>query len=119
MAKKVDTILPLYTNVTITVSTTTSAEVDLSNQILIGIITPSTFDGTAISFTGAPAAGGTHYPLAASNGASTAYAITTTASIFTPIDPTVTRGVRFIKAVCGTSQSTTDTVLIFVTVPRT
>lgn len=103
---------PQEQTVTITVDGTTSAEIDLSNYDLVGLSTPSTFDGTTITFTGSATTGGTFYPVAASNAASTAYTITTTASIFTPINPDVFTGLRFIKVVCGSTQTTTDTDLI-------
>ena len=113
--KKNDIKYPVYTTVSIALSGTTSAEVDIGNRTIVGIITPSTFDGTTMTFTAAPAAGGTHYAIAASNAASTAYTVTTTASIFTPIAEGVTKGARFIKIVCGSSQTTTGTDLILVT----
>lgn len=121
MATKTPNILPQYTNCTIVIatSTTVSAEVDLGGNTLVGIITPSTFDGTALTFQMAPVTGGTFVPVAASNAASTAYTVTTTASIFTPIDPTVFKGARFVKVVTSSAQTTTDTILILVTRPIT
>lgn len=103
---------PSTKTVSIAVSGTTSAEIDLEDNDVVGIITPSTFDGTTITFTGAAVSGGTFYPVAASNAASTAYTVTTTASILTPIPASVFAGVRYIKVVCGSTQTTTDTDLI-------
>ncbi len=105
-------VYPVYSKTaTIAVSTTASPEVDLEDFDLVGIVTPSTFDGTTLTISAATVSGGTFYPVAASNSASTAYTITTTASIWTPIDPTVTRGLRFIKVTAGSSQTTTDTII--------
>ena len=111
--------LPIAQTLTIAASGTTSAEFDLADFDLVGIITPSTCDGTTITFTGAWSSGGTFYAVAASNAASTAYTVTTTASILTPINPTIFAGVRYIKAVCGSSQTTTDTNLTLLLRKRT
>lgn len=118
--KPVYPIYPKVQTVTIANGATTSAEIDLEDQVIVGLYTPSTFDGTTITLTTAPTAGGTHYPVAASNAASTAYTITTTASTYTPVKcDEVTLGLRYIKIVCGTSQSTSATDLLLVTRPRT
>lgn len=110
---------PAAQTVAVAVSGTTSAEYDLSDSDLVGIIAPATFDGTTITFTGATTSGGTFYPVAASNAASTAYTVTTTASIITPIDYKIFAGVRYIKAVCGSSQTTTGTDLVLLLRKRT
>ena len=120
MSKTAPVLYPSYTTATIVIatSTTLSPEVDLGNNDLVGIITPSNFDGTTMTITAATASGGTFFPVAASNAASTAYTITTTASIFTPIPNTITAGLRFIKILCGSAQTTTDTVLTLVLRPK-
>ncbi len=121
MATKTPNILPQYPTATIVIatSTTISPEVDLGGNTLVGIITPSTFDGTALTFQVSDVSGGTFVVPAASNAASTAYTVTTTASIYTPIDPIVTKGWRFIKIVTSSAQTTTDTILKLVTRPIT
>lgn len=101
---------PQYVTATVPVTTKVSNEVDLQYYDLVGIITPATFDGTDITFTGASASGGTYVTVAASNAAATAYTIITTASIFTPINPTIFDGLRFIKVNTTTTQGTTDSV---------
>ncbi len=111
--------LPVPATVAIALSGTTSAEIDLSDFDLVGLITPATFDGTTITFTGATTSGGTFYPVAASNAASTAYTVTTTASVLTPINPDIFAGIRYIKIVCGSSQATTGTDLIILKRKRT
>jgi hypothetical protein len=103
---------PSATTVAIAVSGTTSAEIDLGDNDIVGIITPAEFDGTAITFTGATTSGGTFYPVAASNAAATAYTVTTTASTITPIAASIFAGVRYVKVVCGTTQTTTGTNLV-------
>lgn len=103
---------PQSTTATIVIatSTTVSPEVDLADYDLVGLITPATFDGTAITFTGAIATSGTFVPVAASNAAATAYTITTAASTLTPINPDIFAGIRFIKVVTSSAQTTTDTI---------
>lgn len=108
-------IYPIPVLVTIPVGTSISGEIDVGDFDIVGLITPSTFDGTTVTFTSAPVAGGTYVTVAANNTAATAYTVTTTASIYTPIDPIVSRGLRFIKLNTGSSQSTTDTIITLVT----
>lgn len=111
-------IYPIYTTVTIAVDGTVSSAVDIGNYDIVGLITPSTFEGTTITISGAATLAGTYYPVAAANTASTAYTITTTASIFTPISNLVTAGLRFIKLTCGSTQTTTATDLVLVLRPK-
>lgn len=110
---------PQTTTATVPLAEQTSAEVDLEDYDLVGIITPAEFDGTTITFTGATASGGTFYTVAASNAASTAYTVTTTSNRLTPINPEIFAGVRFVKAVCGSAQATTATDLVFLLRKRT
>lgn len=103
-------------DVTVASGQTTSAEIDLVGTQLVGIYTPSTFDGTTITLTASPTAGGTFVAVQDGNG--NAFTITTTASRFAPVNNlAITAGLRYIKLVCGTSQSTTDTVLTIATRP--
>ncbi len=118
MSTKPSVLLPKYVTVPVATGQTTSAEVDIENYDIVGLITPANFDGTTITIHGAAASGGTFYPLAAAHTASTAYTITTTVSIFTPISQLVTAGLRYIKLVCGTTQTTSDTNLILVLRPK-
>lgn len=111
MSKTVSLVYPFNFDATIATSGTTSAEIDLTDKVLVGLYIPSTFDGTTISFTAAPTAGGTHVAVQADNTASTAYTVTTTASRYVPINPSVFAGLRFIKIVCGSSQTTTPTII--------
>lgn len=106
-----DQYSPIISNVTCTVTSgnTTSGEVDLAGCQLVGIYVPSTFDGTTITLTCAPTAGGTH--VAVQDGYGSAFTLTTAASRYCPIPSlAITAGIEFVKLVCGTSQSTTDTV---------
>lgn len=113
-------IYPVIQTATIVIatSTTISPEVDLSNYHLVGITAPSTMEGTDITFSGATASGGTFMSVAASNAASTAYKIVTAASTYTPVDPTIFRGLRYIKLITATVQTTTDTIFSLHLIPK-
>ena len=103
---------------TVTVGGTTTGAVDLGGTQLVGIFVPSTFDGTTITIQAAPTLGGTYVPVQNGVLSASAYTITTTAGQFVPIDNlAILAGVRFIKLVCGTSQTTTDTVFTLATRP--
>lgn len=96
--------------IVIATSTTVSAAVDLGDYDLVGIETPSTFDGTNITFQGSTD-NSTFVAVAASNAASTAYTVVTTTSTGTPINPQIFAGYRYVKVVCATAQTTTDTII--------
>jgi len=106
-----------FINVTITdaENTTPTNGVDLLGMTLVGIICPSTFDGTTITFTACDTQDGTYLPVYDKTGAQ--YSITTAASRYVILPPADFAGIRFIKPVTGTNQDTTDTVLIFVLAP--
>lgn len=88
---------------------TVSNAIDLSGCDLAAIFVPAEFDGTTITLQAATAIDGTY--VAVQDGAGNAFTITTTASRVAPIsNPNIVTGLRFIKLVCGTSQTTSDTV---------
>lgn len=106
-------VAPVETTVTATVASgqTDSAQVDLAGLSNLGVLVPSTFDGTTISFKVSNAAAGTDYPL---------YDITNTL-----VSMTVTAGRaydlpgelmvwRYVKIVCGSAQATTATDFVLV-----
>ena len=96
---------------------TASEEVDLGGCELLGIFVPSTFDGTQITLTAAPARGGTHLTVQDGDGSSSAFTVTTAAGRYVPLDnPAIAAGLRFVKLVCATSQ-TGDTVFTLATRP--
>lgn len=112
--------LPVTDTITVVIATsvTTSAAYDLADFDLVGLITPSTFDGTDITFL-VSADNVTFVPLAASNGAATAYTIVTTTSTATPINPTIFAGFRYVKIKTTTNQGTTDTIFTILKRKRT
>lgn len=106
---------------TIATGQTTSGEVDLGGTMLVGVFLPATFDGTTLKISAATASGGTFVTV--ENGAGTPADVTLTASAhskFVPLaaaDRDIVRGLRFIKLVAGSSQTTTDTVITLATIP--
>ncbi len=87
---------------------TTSEAIDLSGTDLAGIFIPAEFDGTTLGFSASTAIDGTYVTV--QDGEGSTLSITCTASRFVPIkNLALIAGLRFIKLVCGTSQ-TGDTV---------
>lgn len=106
---------------TIASGQTTSGAVDLGGTMLCGVFLPATFDGTTLKLQAAPTIDGTY--VAVENGAGTPAEITLTASghsKYVPVkeaDFPLMRGLRFIKLVAGSSQTSTDTVITLATIP--
>lgn len=100
---------------TVSASGTTTESIDLSGTKLIGIVVPSTFDGTEITLQGS-VDNSSFFDVYDAFG--TEVAITTSASrlvVFTSNDfiglP------QYIKLVCTSTQTTTDTVFTLITIP--
>lgn len=89
-------------------SLTVSEAVDLKDGYLVGVITPADFDGTTITFQQS-ADNLTWYPVHDSAG--NVVTLTTAASRYTAANPDLFLGIRYLKAVAGTNQTTTDTLL--------
>ncbi len=110
-----------YPTATIASGGTTSGEVDLHGCELCGVFLPSTFDGTTLTITASPTSGGTF--VAVENGASSPANVTitgTAAGKYAPLaaaDRDAVRGLRFVKLVAGSTQTTTDTVLTLAVKP--
>lgn len=94
---------------TIAISGTKSNVLSLAGLSLVGMLLPSTFDGTTITFETSDAADGTFVPVIKSDGNPLTY--TCAASKFVAVDPKDFYGVLFLKIVAGTAQSTTSTVI--------
>lgn len=105
--------IPPVTTIAATVlaSATTSNEINLQDQRLLAIDVPDNFDGTTITITAAGQPAGVFRTMQNSHSDSTAYTITTAASQRVPIDNVaLTASLQNFKLVCGTSQSTSNTV---------
>jgi hypothetical protein len=107
--------IPLVQTATVAVNGTTTDEIDLGRgQQLFGIFVPSTFDGTTITLTASPSSGGTF--VAVQDGYGSTFTLTTTASRYVPIsDLRITGGLRYIKLVCGSTQTTSSTEFTLIT----
>jgi hypothetical protein len=110
-----------YPSATIASGASTSAAIDLHGCELCGVFLPATFDGTTLKLQAAPAYDGTYVTV--ENGAASSADVTLTASAhskYVPLaaaDRDAVRGLRFIKFVAGTGQTTTDTILTLAVKP--
>lgn len=105
--------------VVIATSTTISSAVDLLGAQLVGVYVPSTFDGTTFTLTVCDTLAGTYTTLIGSDG--NAVTLTVAASRYlglTDAQQAQLRGAKFIKIVCGSAQTTTDTVFTLATIAR-
>lgn len=96
-------------------STTVSNSIDLENKTLVGIVVPSTFDGTTITFQ--VSHDDVTYQALYDDGG-TAVSVTTAASRSVGMTAAKAEALapwRYIKLVAGTVQTTTDTELLVVT----
>jgi hypothetical protein len=76
---------------------------------LAGVFIPAEFDGTTLTITASTSLTGTYVTV--QDGAGSTLTLTTTASRYMPISNlALVSGLRYIKLVAGTSQTTTDTV---------
>lgn len=94
---------------TIAVGGNRSEAIDLKGMNLAGFLLPSNFDGTTLKLEMSDALDGTYIPVHAS-GVEVSY--TVAASKYIAVDNlAVTAGLRYIKLVTGSNQTTTDTVI--------
>jgi hypothetical protein len=94
--------------ITIAVSTTVSAAVDLLGFTLVGLILPAAFTGTAITFQVSDSLAGTYVPLRDATGA--AVSVTVAQGTAAVLDPTTFAGWRFVKLVSGSAEAADRTV---------
>jgi hypothetical protein len=114
---------PLVTNnltatITIASDDDLSQAVDLCGTQLVGIYTPSNFDGTGIVLWASDAIDGTYVAVQTGITSATQQPITTAASRYIPLTPDITEGLRFIKVGTASAQTTTNTVLTLATKAR-
>lgn len=99
-------------SVTIAAGAATSSAFVVDGFAIGMVHLPSTFDGTAITFTVCATAGGTYVPYEGSDGS--AVSITTSASNAFAL-PEGLFGTRYAKLVSGSNQADTDTVITITT----
>lgn len=94
---------------------TPTAGHNLGAATLLAVRTPSTYDGTAMTFTCSDTLDGTYDTVYNADG--TAYTITLAASRYTVVDSAKFIGCLYIKPVAGTNQATTDTIVTLLVRP--
>lgn len=102
-AEKFNAITCYNKSATIAASGTTSAEVDLEGTTLCGLIMPATFTGTTITFQMSDDSGGTFVLM--HDGAGASYSKTVATSKYIPLNPADFAGMRYIKLVSGSTES--------------
>jgi hypothetical protein len=96
------------TTATVAVDAATSSRVVLDGFAIGMVYLPSTFDGTTVTFTVCDTEDGTYLAYEAADG--TAVTITTNASSAFAL-PEGLFGAAYMKFVCGSTQTTTSTVI--------
>jgi hypothetical protein len=81
----------------------TTAAVDLGNEVLCGITTPASLEGTSLTFLVAPTLAGTYVAMESQDG--TAFTFTVESSKYYKLSPNDFAGVQFLKLVVGTNQT--------------
>lgn len=114
--KKFQSLLCFDLTATIPVDTSTSEAIDLAGTCLVGVILPSTFDGTAFTLTGSDSSAGTYVAIIDKAGNAVG-GTSVAASKYVLLDPKDVVGFRFVKIVSTTTQTTTSTVIKLVTRP--
>jgi hypothetical protein len=100
-----------YPTVTIASGQTVSAAIDLTEYTLVGIIMPSTFTGTTMTFQ-ASADNSTFVAMKDTSGSTISYTVGT--SRYIPLDPSIFAGIRFLKLVSGSSEGQDDIIALAV-----
>lgn len=94
---------------TIANGTTTSAAINLSGFSLIGIQFPTTFTGTAVTFTMSPTLTGTYIPVYNSSGQ---VSYTVAQARYYAINPADLDGCQYLKIVSGSSEGGARTLIV-------
>lgn len=95
--------------VTIASGQTVSNGIDIGDQQIVGVITPATLTGVAITFQGSHD-GITYKAVTKEDG--TNYSITVAASRYVMIPPTALPGVRFVKLVSGAVEGAARDIIV-------
>lgn len=95
---------------TIANGATVSDAMDLGDQTLVGIITPSALTGTAISFQASNDDDGTYVAVKGSDGV--AISIVCAASGYYVIQPAILSGIRFLKLVSNGAEGAARTIRV-------
>ena len=102
-------ILLSYHEVGIAESGTTSDAIDTSEETVVGLEVPASLDSTSISFTCCESSDGTFVPLRDTTNTPLSITCDNTAGQFF-FDPSNFAGVRFLKVVMGTTETSARTL---------
>lgn len=110
MSNSISTTIPSlsFANVVVSSGETVSAAIDLRGTTLCGVLTPASFEGTALTFQ-ASADGTNFFPV--KNGDGTDFSVTVAANTYTKLDPADFAGIQNLKIVSGT-VTTADRTLV-------
>jgi len=93
---------------------TTATELDLGGTMIVGIQLPATFTGTALTFSAATTSGGTSQLV--KDGAGNSISKTVAQGQYIAIDPTLFKGIRFVKIISGSTEAAARTATV-ITIP--
>jgi len=85
-------------------SGTTSAELEVGNATIVGLITPTGLSSTSLTFTASPVSGGTFATLKDRSGSDISVTVTSTGYQYA-LNPSDFAGVNYFKIVCGSSET--------------
>lgn len=97
-------------NVVIAINETKSAVINLAGMCLSGIILPSAFTGTTLTFEASDAEDGTFVPVKKADGNSLSYAVAQATYVI--IDPRDFQGITHLKIVSGSSEAAARTLKV-------
>jgi hypothetical protein len=84
---------------------TTTPEIDLAGNALVGFFFPAAFTGATLTITAASASGGTFLLVQKDEAGGGAYTVTVTAGKYVPVtNLAIVAGLRFIKLVSASSE---------------
>ncbi len=97
--------------VTIAISQTKSAAIDMKGMCLVGIKLPAAFTGTALTFEMCDTVDGT-YVAVKNTTSGTALSYTVAQGTYAAIDPKDFQGIRFLKIVSGSTEAAARTLTV-------
>lgn len=97
-------------SVLIAATTTTSAAITTNGLSLVGILFPTVFTGTTVTFTMCDTLAGIYVPVKTGT-AGTPLSYTVTAAGYNAIDPKDFQGIGFLKIVSGASEAAQRTLI--------
>lgn len=106
-------LITLLGTATIANGATTSSAIETSDCSITGILIPSAFTGTSITFTAALTSGGTYYPVRQPDSTGALVTIGVTAGTFIPLILGELVGLPFLKIVSGSAEGASRDIQIY------